>query len=799
VAIYHLSVKLVKRESGRSSVASAAYRAAAILIEDRTGQTHDYTRKVGVEHSEILAPEGAPDWVYDRGTLWNTIERIEKRRDAQLAREVEVGLPIELDGPGQLSLLRQFVRREFVARGMVADFSIHRDDPNNPHAHILLTMREIGPEGFGLKVRRWNERSALMGWRRGWEEVTNEHLAEAGLAVRIDHRTLKAQGLSLAPGRKIGVGQQRQQSLGLPDRITDRIAEQRQIARENGQRILADPTHALKSLTHTQATFSKRDIARFLHTRTDGAEQFQEALLKVTTSPELVALGRDDRGAERYTSREMLGLEAELLARADRLTERGGHSVQAARAAAVLSQHGLSAEQRQAFEHLSSAGDLKALIGVAGSGKSRLLAATREAWEAEGYVVKGAALSGIAAENLSVASGISSRTLASFEYAWNAGRDPLTSRDVLVIDETGMVGTRQLARVLAVAEEARAKVVLVGDPEQLQAIEAGAPFRGIVARAGMAELTEVRRQRHDWQRIATQQLAAGSTADALIAYEGRGALIQVGTHEAARTALLARWAKDGQDEPKASRLMLAYTRADVGELNTQARQLRAQRGELGKSERLATERGQRDFAVHDRLYFLRNEKSLGVRNGTLGTIEAIDRGVLQVRIDARDQRVAVDTRFYKDLDYGYAATVYKAQGSTVDRTYLLATAHYDRHAAYVGLSRHRESASLYYAAEDFGTPGVEPVERAQARERMLAALSRSRPNELVHDYLDRDVTPIPGMGMDDLDARQQQAAERWAERQRLRAQGLEPDSALGQAHARQQDHSLGMGEEDLGL
>jgi Ti-type conjugative transfer relaxase TraA len=743
VAIYHLSAKIVSRQSGRSVVAAAAYRAGQSLEEEATGITHDYTRKEGVEHSEILAPEGAPDWVHDRSKLWNTIEAVEKRKDAQLAREIEIGLPIELDADQQLALLREYAKREFVARGMVADFSIHRDDPNNPHAHILLTMRRVSEKGFGLKERSWNERSKLMDWRQGWEEVTNEHLARAGLAVRIDHRSLKAQGLILEPGRKIGVGLERQKALGLPDRIADRVTEQREIARENGQRILENPHLALKSLTHTQATFSKQDIAKFLHTRTDGAEQFQAALLKVTTSPELVSLGRDDRNVERFTSREMLKLEASLLQRAQDLAQRSGHAVAASRAASVLSQHRLSSEQHHAFGELVAQGDLKALVGVAGSGKSRLLAAAREAWEAEGFTVKGAALSGIAAENLTLASGIQSRTLASFEWAWNHDRDPLTSRDVIVIDETGMVGTRQLARFLDVAESAGAKVVLVGDPEQLQAIEAGAPFRGIVAQSGMAELNEVQRQRHPWQREATRELASGSTANALTRYEGEGAVIQVPTREAARTALLARWAKEGKEHPDQSRLMMAYTREDVRELNELARTLRQQQGELGHAEKIATGRGVKEFAVGDRLYFLRNEKSLGVKNGSLGTIEVIRDKIVQVRLDGRDrERVAVDTRFYTDLDYGYAATVYKAQGSTVDRTYLLATPHYDRHATYVALSRHRESATVFYGAQDFGAIPENLGQRAEIRARFLTALSRARPKELAHDYLDRDVTGI---------------------------------------------------------
>ncbi len=178
---------------------------------------------------------------------------------------------------------------------MVADFSIHLDDEHNPHAHVLLTLRRPGPQGFGPKERSWNDRSQLMAWRQNWEELSNAHLAQAGHAVRIDHRSLKDQGLDLAPGRKIGVGQERQQGEQLPPRIAERVAEQREIARENGEKIIADPGLALRAMTHMQATFTEHDLAKWLHTRTDGAEQFQAAYLKVTTSPDLVMLGQDDR------------------------------------------------------------------------------------------------------------------------------------------------------------------------------------------------------------------------------------------------------------------------------------------------------------------------------------------------------------------------------------------------------------------------------------------------------------------------------------------------------------------------
>ena len=767
MAIYHLSAKIVTRAKGQSVVASAAYRSASHLYDERLDETFDYTRKGGVEHKEILAPEGAPAWVFDRQALWNAVEKAEKRKDAQLAREIELALPVELGKDEQVELLREFAQRSFVSKGMVVDLAVHRDNPENPHAHLLLTMREITPEGFGAKRRDWNAKEQLLEWRAEWAATANACLARAGPDVRIDHRSLEAQGIGLAPGRKIGISQERQALAGLPNRIADRVAEQRRIAHDNGERILADPKVALTALTHHQATFTDHDLARFLHTRTDGAEQFRAVHLKVTTGRELVVLGKDDRGRIRYTSREMLAIEQALLESAGQLAAREAHAVAPDRAAAAFSQHSLSDEQRAAFVSLTAAGDLKSLVGVAGSGKSRLLAAAREAWEAQGYTVKGAALSGIAAENLTLASGIDSRTLASLEYAWGANRDALTSRDVLVIDEAGMLGTRQLARVLGAAEKAHAKAVLVGDPEQLQAIEAGAAFRGILAQTGVAELSEVRRQAQAWQREATQDLSAGHTVRALVDYERQGAVTQRPTRSEARTRLLERWAEEGARHSQQSRLILAYTRADVAELNELVRAWRREHGELKRGQMIETERGAKEFAAGDRLYFLRNERSLGVKNGSLGTIERIRDGVLDVKLDATGDRVVVDTKFYRDLDYGYAATVYKAQGATVDRTYVLATSHYDRHATYVALSRHRHSAEVFYATGDFqapwarkGLPPTDGLSPAQARQRFLDVLSRARPKELAHDYLDRE----PTLSMETLDAAQQRAAEQWIRR-----------------------------------
>lgn len=830
MAIYHFTADIVSRAKGQSVVAAAAYRSGTRMREDTTGILYDYTRKIGVEHTEILAPDPAPSWVSDRAQLWNTIEALEKRKDAQLARSIEIALPKELNEAAQLTLVREFVRREFVSKGMVADVAIHRDNANNPHVHILLTLRRLGPKGFGLKERAWNQTARLQEWRLAWAETTNRHLAKEGLSIRIDHRTLKAQGLDLIPGRKIGVSRERQQSNTLPPKIAERVAEQRSIASENGARILADPNVAVKGLTHYQATFTEHDIARFLNTRTDGAEQFRDAYLKVTTSPELVLLGTDDRGKKRYTSREMLEIESEMLHRAEWMSLRNSQRLAEHRMSDPSTWVGLNGEQGRALNHLVAGGDLKCIVGIAGSGKSRLLNSAREIWEVEGYSVKGTALSGIAAENLTVSSGIPARTLASYELAWKGGRDLLTQNDVLVIDEAGMVGTRQLARVLEAAETAGAKIILVGDPEQLQSIEAGAAFRGIAAEVGVAELTEVHRQTAPWQKVATRQLAQGETPEALATYEREGSIIQTTTRDRARSELIDQWSLDAQQNPHQTRLILAYTRKDVHELNELARCVRRERHELGHAEAIETERGMREFATHDRIYFLRNERSLGVKNGTLGTITALKDGVFQVRLDNTHQQITVDTRFYRDLDHGYAATVHKAQGATVDRSYLLATAHLDRHAAYVALTRHREGASVFYAAEDFGRAGIPEghIDR-EARQRFVDVLSRAAPKELAHDYLDRDNTYFhadfreldvnrtprkpdvpsePSSLMDEIDAMQQRGADAWLEKQLAREKrasqhhgreldpGSSQDPALQQKPHPRKDRGI---EDDFGL
>ncbi|MFT6570843.1 MAG: ATP-dependent exoDNAse (exonuclease V) alpha subunit, partial [Sphingomonas echinoides] len=193
MAIYHFSAKVVSRANGSSAVASAAYRSASELHDDRLGRYHDFSNKAGVIHSEVMLPEGAPERLNDRSTLWNEVEAGEKRKDAQLAREVEFSIPREMNEKQGVALARDFVKTQFVDRGMVADLNVHwdkaKDGTPKPHAHVMLAMRDVGPEGFGQKNRDWNSTELLKDWREAWSAHVNERMAELGLEGRIDHRS----------------------------------------------------------------------------------------------------------------------------------------------------------------------------------------------------------------------------------------------------------------------------------------------------------------------------------------------------------------------------------------------------------------------------------------------------------------------------------------------------------------------------------------------------------------------------------------------------------------------------------
>ncbi len=194
MAIFHLSFSMLKRSAGKSSCYLAAYNARARIEDNRTGDVYDYSYRSDLFHHCILAPEYTPlNIVENSAVLWNEIEQIEKRKDAQLSRYFDIAIPVELDNDAKIALVKNYCKRNFVSKGMIADISFHDLDGHNPHAHVMLTLREITPQGFGNKNRSWNEHDLMDEWRASWSRMSNRALERTGSTKRIDHRSLAAQ------------------------------------------------------------------------------------------------------------------------------------------------------------------------------------------------------------------------------------------------------------------------------------------------------------------------------------------------------------------------------------------------------------------------------------------------------------------------------------------------------------------------------------------------------------------------------------------------------------------------------
>ncbi|TBG08299.1 Ti-type conjugative transfer relaxase TraA [Rhizobium leguminosarum] len=780
MAIYHLSMKPIARSGGRSAVASAAYRAAERLTNERDGLTHDFSNRQGVEHAEIVLPaRSSAHWAMKRSALWNAAERAEKRSDARIAREFEIALPHELTAEQRLALTRAFAADLANRYGAAVDFAIHRpgegSDIRNSHAHLMMTTRQVTEAGLGDKTllereNRWllanhlpPSQLQLKDLRQAWEHLANTHLERAGLDIRIDNRSHLEAGITIEPTEHVGV---HATQINRQGGAVSRVRISPQSADRNAETIRRRPDEILKLITNEKSVFNRYDIARALHrTINDDPQTFQNAFAAVMASKALVQLkpdssslrGRD--GEARYSTVEMVAIEGVIASNVMAMKARQNHGVAKRNVDAAIAEQdrsiqagnpspgqGLSAEQRHAIEHVTGPGQIAVVIGFAGAGKSTMLAAARHAWEAQGYRVHGAALAGKAAEGLEQSSGIASRTLASWEYSWQADRGRLNARDVFVIDEGGMVGSRQLARFVDEVKRAGAKLVLVGDHEQLQAIGAGAPFRAIAEAVGHAQLSEVRRQRTDWQKQASIDFASHRTAAGLSAYEARGSVHLKTDRAETLKAIIADYVADRSANPNDTRIAMAHRRDDVRAINAGIRARLQDRGELSRSTSTSDDRGEeltyqtnngkRSFARGDRIVFLENDRDLAVKNGMLGEVIAVAPDAIQVRLDGKartqdgQRQVIIPVNSYQAFDHGYATTIHKTQGATVDRSFVLASTTMDRHLTYVAMTRHREEVQLYAGLDAFKTVRslTETLSRSGVKETTL---------DYTHDFANR--------------------------------------------------------------
>jgi Ti-type conjugative transfer relaxase TraA len=485
-------------------------------------------------------------------------------------------------------------------------------------------------------------------------------------------------------------------------------------------------------LTKQASTFDRRAVVRaWCEQLTEGADitLIEQLTDQTLADPRVVPLQSSEHGpvgtmrrrtngrpmdtpatGSRYSTQELIALETRLVRRA--ATDSGesrGVAAENSVLAALSARPSLSDEQVEMVAALTTSGRaVDVVIAAAGTGKTFSLDAARDAWQRSGHLVIGTALAARAAAELEATAGIPSHTvaglLADLDQPEHGG---LRANTVLVIDEAGMNGTRLLARVLDHAETAHAKVVLVGDPRQLPEIDAGGLLRGLGKRIPTIRLTENRRQHKAWERAALAQLRNGDVDEAITAYQQHGRICTNETAPAARDTMTADWWAATVAGERA--LMLATRWSDVDDLNARAR-ARLVPGGMVTGATLTIDG--RPYQAGDRIMTLRNDRRLGVRNGTCAVVAEVDpeQREMTVRTDA-GIALALPARYLDagHVRHAYATTIHKAQGQTVDRAFVLGSDTLYQEAGYVALSRGRAENRIYIV-------GAEPRPEAHAPE-----------------------------------------------------------------------------------
>jgi hypothetical protein len=453
----------------------------------------------------------------------------------------------------------------------------------------------------------------------------------------------------------------------------------------------------LHEVTKYRATFTGYDLARALKSEVENDLDRHGLAQAILQHPEVARLSAKGGRWANYTTGAVLESERQVLSAAAALSSQDWHDVPLALVEAK--QASFSDEKRRALAHMTGSAGLAILDGQAGTGKSSLLAAGKEVYEARGCRVVALAHQNQVVQSLHDKGLTGARTIDSELWALAHGRTHWTARTVIMIDEAAMVDTRRLGMLLSYANDAGAKVILAGDDRQLSSIERGGLFEVLKQRHGAAVLTEVHRQQVAEDRQASQLMATGNFAGALGIYETKNAIHWTGKPADSKADLVQRFLRDSAADPDKTRFIFAYTNREVDELNAAVRQVRIERGELSNSRSFETRHGRADFAVGDRLQFTATDKLREIYNGYGGTVRNIRGSRLTVEIDGRGKTLEFDSAYFQGFRHGYAGTIYKGQGRTIDQTYLLHSDHWRRTSSYVGLTRHSEKTDLFVAKE----------------------------------------------------------------------------------------------------
>ncbi|MDR3179622.1 MAG: AAA family ATPase, partial [Holosporaceae bacterium] len=631
----------------------------------------------------------------------------------------------------------------------------HRATEGSKCAHLQISRRAIGENGDFLerKDREICSRSALLETRKLWADMTNEFLVRGGFSEQITEKSFADLGINLEGTRHQGWYAD---VIGTDGRIAQ---ENLEISRRNEANILADPSVILDYLNEKKSVFNQKDILNEISKRV--FEEKSASAIFERVLEEAIYVGESVRGEFLYTGERYQKLESDVLSKFDFFASQEAQTIcRAEIISSVLENYNyLSQEQKTAVEGLCGNGNISVLLGRAGAGKTTTMRAVSDIYRNSGARVIGMSISALASENLGRDAEIESATIAAWSHRWRSyelakesflsfdsvvtdgilkqldwyndlqrnEQYQLKSGDVIIVDEAGMVGTKEWKTVLDAAEKFGAKVIAVGDDNQFKPISAGDCFRHCLRQitnldrtkfedlATIAsdtrvsdvgeqqqhiyELSEIRRQKEEWQREASVEFSRLNVGEALVKYEDHGRVHAVDNCEP--YSIVAE--RYSEIEKLGTCIVLCSTNEECAAVNDEIRSLKKEMGELG--EDLVKING-RNFAENDRIMFLKNDGSLGIKNGQCATVQGggtfKDVDMLTVRLEDGRQ-LGIDVSEYDKITHAYAMTLHKSQGKTFDNTIVMVGKMMDAKAMYVGMTRHRENVDLYYKKSDFSS------------------------------------------------------------------------------------------------
>ena len=687
MAIQFARCQYVSRTTGGNACRKAAYNARERITCERTGEVFSFKHKTDSVYHDVLLPKGADKKFKDSTYLWNQAESMERRKDSQVCKELVIALPddAEVTLDHKIELTRRFVNEHFVDKGVAAQVNIHRphDGETNWHAHVLVTTRRFTKDGQAFERTKARDldpqvRKGLVTeaevWGNHWRDLQNKFFAEKGLDIKVD-------AIGIMPQDHLGPVRMRKH-------LSDAV-EVSKLIKQTNHELAQDPHEIINAITKQQAVFDKSDVERFCYKHVPSGIKDQ-VIEEVLESPKLVALGQN---TGLFTTREVREQEQHLWRLANRLNRRAGLTTDEHQPNKELSD-----EQKAAYEYATEEGSFKVIQGRAGTGKSYTLEPICDSYRQAGYQVLGMAPTHKVAQDLAEAGVDNSRTCHKFLFDIKNERLILNKPTALVVDEAAMLSTELMVELFDVASRHKCKLLLVGDERQLPSIERGGMFELLAEKFSSQSIDTVRRQSESWQRQTSELLSNGEIKPALELLQQHKCIDWQDSKAASMANLIEVWRQDY--DPAKTQFILAQTNADVDALNAGVRDVLRSVGKLDDEEHsILTDRGVKQFSTNDRVQFAQTDKDLGLINGWFGTIEKLQDDKFTVKLDD-GQQVSFNPKEYTGLRHGYAGTVYKSQGATIDNTYVLHDKITNHNNSYVALTRHSESVQLFVNRED---------------------------------------------------------------------------------------------------